>query len=1018
MSDAPQTLPSNVVGLPRQLGTPIPDSGPTGITDPVLQLNSTVDTITRSLNQLSSPIVSSDGLGGATPNDTVGDVGPNHYVQAINVSFQVFDKDADGDGQLASLAGPATIQSLWTSNPSYTGPCTSNRGDPIVLYDNLADRWLISGFSTNGNRICVAISQTADPRPSQGYYLYEFAFTNFPDYFKIGAWIDGYYVSANYGGSATVAVFDRANMLNGNPASFMEFASVGDSGAGFNVLLPGDIDGTTPPPAGANEWLYRQIDGDAFGGTDRLELYEVNVDWTLLQGTINPVVNINTAPFDSDLCGFNSFGCAPQPGTTVVLDPVNEVGMFRFPYRNYGDREVLAGNFTVDVDGNNSHGIRWFILQRTGGGAWSIADQGTYAPQPGGTQPFIHRFMGSAAMDRFGNFAVGYTATSSQNINPSARYTGRKAGDAPGLLPQPEVTLQAGAGTLPTTCPVLPCPPGGGNTVGDTRWGDYFAMTVDPVDDCTFWYTGDYVTAGGVRQSRIGSFRLDDCGTDLAIAKTANPSPATAGGQLIYTVTVINNGPLDATNVQVRDTLPSGVAFVTDTDSCVEGPVGTLTCDVGDIASSDTVSFKIKVQIAPSLTASGPTSITNTATVSADQQELDDTNNMVSITTIVDEVADLQLTKECKPDSPIPTGETATCTIFVDNLGPSDARDVVVTDTHLSNGNFTITSATYNPPIAPCTIVGGVVTCNLGTEPAGGRTMITVSITSSEQVDVNDTATVTSDTPDPDTSNNIAKGKITFTGVADLSVTKTDIPDPVVAGTNLTYTITATNNGPSTAPNVVVKDVMPAQVSMISFTPTQGSCNGGVPGDPLQPLTCNLDTLTNGGSATITVVVKVNPSTPEGTILVNNTVVSSDHADPNNGNNNVTASTTVQARADLSVTKTSDKNVYKPSTLISYTVTVVNNGHSDALSVVVTDDLPPIKQALFKSDTGGCTKVANTLTCNMGNMAVGTSKSFNIYLVVKGSRGSISNTASVSSSTIDPVPANNTSTKVVTIGGK
>ena len=144
--------------------------------------------------------------------------------------------------------------------------CLQNSGDPVVLYDNLADRWLIAGFAprANGNFICVAISQTADPRPSQGYYLYQFQFNNFPDYFKIGAWTDGYYVSAN-NGAATVAVFDRANMLNGGTAGgITDFATVADPGTGFNVLMPGDIDGRTAPPAGANNWYYRQVDG-AFG---------------------------------------------------------------------------------------------------------------------------------------------------------------------------------------------------------------------------------------------------------------------------------------------------------------------------------------------------------------------------------------------------------------------------------------------------------------------------------------------------------------------------------------------------------------------------------------------------------------------------------------------------------------------------------------------------------------------------------------------------------------------------------
>ncbi|OGQ72178.1 MAG: hypothetical protein A2235_08875 [Deltaproteobacteria bacterium RIFOXYA2_FULL_42_10] len=216
---------------------------------------------------------------------------------------------------------------------------------------------------------------------------------------------------------------------------------------------------------------------------------------------------------------------------------------------------------------------------------------------------------------------------------------------------------------------------------------------------------------------------------------------------------------------------------------------------------------------------------------------------------------------------------------------------------------------------------------------------------------------------------------------------------------------------------MVVKDVLPAQVSMVSFAPSQGSCNGGIPGNPLQPLTCNLGTLVSGASATITVVTKVNPSAPEGTILINNAIATSDYSDPNNGNNNATAATMVQTSADLAITKTSDADNYKPSTTVAYTIAVVNNGPSDAMNVIVTDNLPDSKHVIYLSDTGGCTKVANTLTCNMGTVEPGSSKNFNIYVMVKGSRGEISNTAMVSSSTTDPSIANNTSTKVVTVKG-
>jgi uncharacterized repeat protein (TIGR01451 family) len=631
--------------------------------------------------------------------------------------------------------------------------------------------------------------------------------------------------------------------------------------------------------------------------------------------------------------------------------------------------------------------------------------QGTFAPDAGapGLADDPHRFMASAAMDREGNIAVGYSA-SSTTLFPEIRYAGRLAADPNGLLPHGEVTMQVGTGSQ----------------TGTNRWGDYSSMNLDPVDGCTFWYTQEYMPASGNWRTRIGAFRFASCNeADLRIAKTARPSPATAGAPLFYDIIVTNDGPSQATNVVVVDTLPAGVDYVTDTDSCVEAPAGTLTCSLGSIASGASVSFTIRVDVDPGLVvaAGGATTITNVATVSSDQQDPDPSDNTVSVTTVVEERADLLLTKQCKPDGPIAAGGTATCTIFVDNLGPSDARDVVVIDTHLSDGAFTIVSATFTPPGAACGIAGGVVTCNLGTEPAGGRTTITVEITSDDGVDVNDTATVSSPTPDPNLGNNIDTGTVSFTGLSDLSVTKTALPDPVVAGETLTYMLSVSNAGPSIAPNVMVDDVLPSWVSVVSFTPSQGSCIAGDPGEPLEPFRCEFGDLAASASATVTLVVLVNPSTPDGTILTNNAVVSSENADPDEGDNVVTESTTVAAEADLVITKTSDKPKYKASSIVTYTVGITNNGPSDAQAVVITDNLPPLdNQTIYLSDTGGCTLSGSILTCNVGTLAAGASWSFDIQLNVKGNQGEVSNTASVASSTTDPVLLNNTVVYVVTVG--
>ena len=464
------TAPSDSAPSLRQ-GSSVATQSPGG-GDAIAQLSEG-----RALDQLGAPLVQWNGMSGSNPNDTTGDVGPNHFLQAINSRVTLYNK------QGGVVAGPQNLGQFWNDNDGTADACEGNAGDPVVLYDNLADRWVIAQFSRFApftTQVCLAVSVTSNPDwTTNGYYAYVFDVGEFPDYLKFGAWLDGYYMSANGNPGAIVAVFDRSSMLNGVPATFVRFTDVADlPNNSFNVLMPSDIDGLTAPPAGSPGYFYRPVDGDAMGGgADRVELFTATMDWvTPASSTLSAATNINLAAFDSTLCGFLSFGCVPQPGASGLLDPVNETGMFRFPYRNYGSREVLAGNFTVDTDGNDSHGIRWFILERTGGGAWGVANQGTYAPQPTGAPAFVHRFMGSVAMDRNGNLALGYTRSSAQNIsgtvtgNASAVYTGRLASDPNGLLPQPEITIQPGTGALGA---------GGADTAGatTTRWSSTRSTT-------------------------------------------------------------------------------------------------------------------------------------------------------------------------------------------------------------------------------------------------------------------------------------------------------------------------------------------------------------------------------------------------------------------------------------------------------------------------------------------------------------------------------------------------------------
>jgi hypothetical protein len=436
-------------------------------------------------------------INGVAPADPVGAVGPNHFIQMVNLSFEIFDKQGN------SLAGPVNINSLWSG---FGGACqTQNNGDPYILYDHLADRWVLSqfaipnGFATPPTHQCVAVSRTGDP-VSGGFFLYDFTFNFGHDYPKLGLWPDGYYLSSQRGfpgGSLNAVVLDRANMLNGKPATFQAFAL----GPPALIILPSSLDGRSPPlrsPA----FFARHVDGGLWGGVDRVEVYAFHVDWGVpVNSTFTLNASLPVAAFSSDLCsGTNLFdNCVPQPGGAGTLETLPHWAMGRLQYRNFRTHESMVFNHTVDVDGADHAGIRWYELRRTppGSGPWSVFQQATHSPDAGlpGLADDPHRWMGSIAMDEAGNMALGYSVSSS-TVFPGLAYVGRLATDPLGLMPQGqppngEFTLIAGAGSM---------------TFG--RWGDYASMTVDPVDGCTFWFTSMYGGPGGDNdwRTRIGAF--------------------------------------------------------------------------------------------------------------------------------------------------------------------------------------------------------------------------------------------------------------------------------------------------------------------------------------------------------------------------------------------------------------------------------------------------------------------------------------------------------------------------------
>lgn len=429
--------------------------------------------------------------GNPQPPDTTGDIGRDYFIQAVNSSiYSIYDKNTGG-----LVAGPIDMSSLANG----MSDCASGNGDPIVLYDHLAGRWLLTEFYTPSDKLCVYISMTEDP-VAGGWCAYEFTTPSnpgFPDYPKYAVWPDLYSVTTNESGG-TVYALDRENMITcGTARPFQRFQAPELPGLGFQAFTPADVDGP-PPPADAPAIMMRHRDTELGGQgpnlptQDILEIWAFDIDWTTpANSSLTQLPDILVSEFDSNLCPpLFFFSCIPQPGTGTRLDPLLEVIMYRLVYRNFTTHESLVGVLQTDVGDFEDHsGERWFELRKTGGGDWTLYQEGTYSPDA------EHRFMGAIAMDGDGNILLGY-ALSSSSTSPSLRYTGRMAGDPLGTLTLPEQTLIAGSG----------------NDASTERFGDYSQMGIDPVDDCTFWFTAEYTEGTNSNTTGIGAVRFASCG--------------------------------------------------------------------------------------------------------------------------------------------------------------------------------------------------------------------------------------------------------------------------------------------------------------------------------------------------------------------------------------------------------------------------------------------------------------------------------------------------------------------------
>jgi hypothetical protein len=488
-----------------------------GAKDPVIQKG-------KGSGPISGPIQNFDGIClpfgepcaqpsscSCLPPDTDGEVGSTQYVQMVNSDFIVFSKTG------TVLRGATPIDQLWAGTSS---ECAShNDGDPVVVYDQLANRWVLSQFvaqptDTEQYAECFAVSTTSSATGS--YYLYEFDFgRTFHDYPKLGVWPDAYYMSSNEfpDGSETSAgagafAFERAKMLAGLPARVVYFDESAYNPAGGQYIgqLPTDLDGSTLPPAGSPDMFAEVDDASTITPTDGsdgfvLRLWKFHVDWTNPANSTfgangQPNYKLPVAPYVRPQCTYGYGDCVPQKGGPQGLDILGDRLMFRMNYRNFGSYASILLNHTVKADERS--GIRWYELRIPKGGDPSVYQQGTYAPADSLTNP-VWRWMGSIAQDKKGDIAAGFSA-SGPNDYPSVRYTGRAAGDPLGQMTQAEQVAYTGTGP---------------QTEAEGRWGDYSDLTVDPSDDCTFWYTQEYLGTDtlviGTWRTRVVSFKFPGC---------------------------------------------------------------------------------------------------------------------------------------------------------------------------------------------------------------------------------------------------------------------------------------------------------------------------------------------------------------------------------------------------------------------------------------------------------------------------------------------------------------------------
>ena len=844
------------------------------------------------------------GANGYAPGDPNLAVGPNHVVQVVNTEVAVYDKSGN-----IFPGYPKTLGSVFTN---LGGGCAGEWGDPIVQYDKVADRWLISqlGSFSAPYLECIAVSQTNDP--TGAYYLYSYSFDNFNgtglnflnDYPKIGVWptstnsayLATYNLYTNgqttYG--AALCAYDRAAMLSGaaSPTSICYIINLDIS------YLPSDLDGSTLPPAGALAYFL------TWETTTTLRYYG------MLPNFANPASSTLSAATDitvdavSLACGGGT--CIPQANTTQQLDSLGDRVMYRLAYRNFGDHEAMV--VSQSATAGAGVGVRWYELRSPLNGVFTLYQDGTFAPDS------IYRWMPSAAMDQAGDIAIGYSASSS-TMFPAIRYTGRLASDPLGTMRAENSFLE-----------------GTGSQVGLSRWGDYSAMRIDPSDDCTFWYTNQYIPSTGSFNwaTSIGSFKFSSCGgapaPDFSVSASPGSQAVVQGNAANYAALVTPSGGFSSNvSLSVTSALPTGVN-VTFSPNPVAGGSWNSTVTVTTTSSTPAGSYAVMI----------------TGTSGA-------LSHSTAVTLIVNAAPAPDFSIAASPGSQA----------VVQSNGTNYTAAVTPSGGFSSNVSLSVTSALpagVNVTLSPNAITGG----------SGGSTM---SVTTTASTPVGSYALMITGTSGALSHSATVTLIVNAASSPNFSMSASPSSRTITRGSQTSYTATVTPSGGFTGNVSLGVSGLPSGASA-TFSPTSVTITSGA------------------GNSTLNVTT--NSSTPAGTYML--TISGTNGA--LNHSTTVTLTVNTGSPSFSIAVSPSSQTVTRPNST-AYTVTVTaTNGFTGRVSLSARG-LPSNSSASFSpsSVTGGGASTmtvstnsstsTGTFTVRVRGTSGGTTHSVNVQLKVQ-----------------------------------